>query len=83
MIKLAGALTRKYVELMGEFQEVQSTYKKHLRDRVARQVCTVFLIVFESFCRAERSLRKSGHVTRKGTHAHQVCSIYHPCAVDL
>mmetsp|Transcript_29930 Transcript_29930/g.73652 ORF Transcript_29930/g.73652 Transcript_29930/m.73652 type:complete len:342 (-) Transcript_29930:34-1059(-) len=33
-----GALTRKFVELMGEYQEVQSTYKKHLRDRVARQV---------------------------------------------
>uniref|UniRef100_A0A7S1EC66 t-SNARE coiled-coil homology domain-containing protein n=2 Tax=Hemiselmis andersenii TaxID=464988 RepID=A0A7S1EC66_HEMAN len=33
-----GALTRKFVEVMGDFQEIQSTYKKHLRDRVARQV---------------------------------------------
>jgi len=35
---MQGALTRKFVEIMGEFQEIQSNYKKHLRDRVARQV---------------------------------------------
>jgi len=33
-----AALQRKFVEIMGEFQEIQSNYKKHLRERVARQV---------------------------------------------
>merc|ERR1719271_1508507 len=33
-----GTLTRKFVDLMGEYQEIQTKYKHKYRDRVERQL---------------------------------------------
>ena len=40
-VNMHGSLTKKFMELMGEYSAVQGRYKKLLRDRVARQVRVV------------------------------------------
>ena len=35
-----GTLTRKFVDLMAEYQEIQTKYKNKYRERVERQVCS-------------------------------------------